>query len=136
MANMLFTADQVSNIAYQYIAAHGITEWQAMFYDGTHLVVPSHLVTKVQALDPDKRPVPEAVTMMQARVALIEAGLIDQVETALAADTSQQGKVNAARWEYATEVRRNSDLVAGIGSMLGLTEAEKDALFISAAAVE
>jgi hypothetical protein len=76
-------------------------------------------------------PVPEVVTIRQAKLALLAGGLLDDADAAVAA----AGQAAQIEWEYATEVRRDNTLVTGIGAALGLNEAQIDALFIAAAAI-
>lgn len=79
--------------------------------------------------------VPKSVTMRQARLALLGAGLLDGVAAAIAALPSPQKEVAKIEWEYATEVQRSSGLVPMMGVALGLDDAALDALFIEAAAL-
>ena len=72
---------------------------------------------------------PDRITARQARLALLAAGLLPQVEAAVSA----AGGAVAIEWEYATEIERASPLVASIGAALGLTGVAIDALFIDAA---
>lgn len=68
---------------------------------------------------------PSVVTMRQARLALHAADILDDVETYMAtADKAVQ-----IEWEFADTVRRNSALVVGIGSELGLSDDQIDAMF-------
>ena len=78
--------------------------------------------------------VPTAVTLRQARLALLQIGKLDAVSAALAAipDPAQRTAAQI-EWEYATVIERNSLLVAGLSAGLGLTDADLDALFIAAA---
>ena len=78
--------------------------------------------------------VPEAITMRQARLALLAADLLDSVDAAISSLPSPQREAARIEWEYATEVRRDSPTMALIGAALGLTEEQIDALFIDAAA--
>ncbi len=71
------------------------------------------------------------VTPRQARLALLGAGLLDQVE----AMVEQAGGATKITWEYATEINRQDQLITGIGGALGLTEEQIDALFTSAASL-
>lgn len=72
---------------------------------------------------------PVSVSMRQARLALLEAGLLDDINAAI----TQLGQAAAIEWEYATEVRRDSPLIALVASNNSLTEQQIDNLFISAA---
>lgn len=76
---------------------------------------------------------PEAVTMRQARLALLGAGMLAQVNTAVQAMAGIEGDAARIEWEYATEVRRSSPLVAGLSAALGLTPVQLDSLFTQAA---
>ena len=76
-----------------------------------------------------RSPVPKSVSMRQARLALLGAGLLDTVETAIAG----AGPAAVIEWEYAQEVQRSSGLVPAMATALGLTDAQIDALFVTAA---
>ena len=73
-------------------------------------------------------PIPQSVTMRQARLALLGAGLLDTVETAIAG----AGPAAKIEWDYATEVQRSAGLVPAMATALGLTDAQIDALFVTA----
>ena len=73
--------------------------------------------------------VPEEVTMYQARRALAAAGLLTAVEAAVAA----AGTVAQIEWDTKNAVHRSYGMVSDMGAALGLTSAQLDALFISAA---
>ena len=79
--------------------------------------------------------VPQAVTMRQARLALLGAGLLSSVNTAVASMTGEQGDAARIEWEFSSEVRRTQPLVLAMGPILGLTDAQLDALFVAAAAL-
>lgn len=79
-------------------------------------------------------PVPEAVTMRQARVALLHLGLFDQVEAALQGIPDDlQRRVALQTWEYSGAVERNNPLILMLGPAIGLTPAQIDGLFRLAA---
>lgn len=77
-------------------------------------------------------PVPAAITMRQARLALLGAGLLAQVNDAVAAMGGAAGSAARIEWEYAQEVSRNSLLVSYLSAALGLSAAQLDDLFIQA----
>ena len=77
--------------------------------------------------------VPEVVTMRQARLALLGAGLLAQVNTTVANMPGAEGDAARIEWEYAQEVRRDSPLVAGLSAALGLTDETLDNLYKVAA---
>lgn len=78
-------------------------------------------------------PVPKVVSMRQARLALLGAGLLAQVNTAVANMPGAEGDATRIEWEYAQEVRRDSPLVAGLSAALGLTDETLDNLYKVAA---
>jgi len=79
--------------------------------------------------------VPESVTMRQCRIALLDAGLLDAVQSSIATMPGADGERARIDWEYALDVRRDWPLINALGSQLGLTEQQIDELFIAAAAV-
>lgn len=86
----------------------------------------------VRAMTPEelKALVPQVVSMRQARLALLAAGHL----TAADAAATSIGGAAQIEWDYATEVRRDHPLIAGISTALGLSEEQIDDLFIAAAA--
>lgn len=78
-------------------------------------------------------PVPTAVTMRQARLALLSAGKLAAVTTAINALPSPQKEAAQIEWEYSQEVQRHNGFVAQLGPVLGLDAAALDALFVAAA---
>lgn len=78
-------------------------------------------------------PVPVEITMRQARLALLGVGLLDDVETAIAAMASPAREAAQIEWEYAATVRRSSPLIGQLAPSLGLTDSQVDALFIAGA---
>jgi len=74
---------------------------------------------------------PTSVSPAQARLALLSAGLLDQVEAIVAAaDVPTQ-----IAWNNASVIERNSPTVAALAGALGLTEAQLDDLFTTAAGI-
>lgn len=90
-------------------------------------------VVKVAAAPREPDAIPQSVTMRQARLALLQAGLLDDVAAAIAALPSPQKEAAAIEWEYSQTVERNRPFVLTLGPALGLTSAELDALFVQAA---
>jgi hypothetical protein len=74
---------------------------------------------------------PSIVSMRQARLALLQAGLLATVDAAIAAG----GQADQITWEYATEVDRNSALVFNMVAALNLTSQQLDDLFTLAASL-
>ncbi|MFD1709096.1 hypothetical protein FVQ98_14490 [Ottowia sp. GY511] len=78
--------------------------------------------------------VPHSVTRRQARQALLLAGLLDQVEPAIAAiaDPTQRG-LASIEWADSQAFERSRPLLIQLASALGLDSAALDNLFIQAA---
>ena len=77
--------------------------------------------------------VPVKVTMRQARLALLSAGLLDDVEDAINALPEPSRRAARIEWDFSSEVFRDRDFVTMLGTTLGLTDEEMDQLFITAA---
>jgi hypothetical protein len=78
--------------------------------------------------------VPSSVTMRQARLALLAAGLLDDVDTAIAAiPDAAQRQAATVEWEYAATVDRGSAWTQTLAASLGLDADALDALFTNAA---
>ena len=77
--------------------------------------------------------IPTVVTMRQARLAMLDAGILTSVSDALAAMTGPAGEAARIEWEYAAELKRDHPLVASLSAALGLTSAQLDGLFTVAA---
>lgn len=78
-------------------------------------------------------PVPQSVTMRQARLALHAAGLLSSVDAAIASMDEPAKTAALIEWEYASAVERNAGLVPAMAAALGMSEADIDDLFIAAA---
>lgn len=94
---------------------------QGWSFDGTTWAAPA---------EPSR--VPASVAMRQARLALLQAGKLAAVDAAIAALSSPAKEAAQIEWEYATEVKRSSALVAQLAPALGLDDAALDALFVTA----
>lgn len=80
--------------------------------------------------------VPVEVTMRQAKLALLQYGLLQQINTFIANMPGVQGEAARIEWEYATSVKRNAILVTQIAAAFSLTDEQLDNLFILAATFE
>ncbi len=78
---------------------------------------------------------PRIVTMRQARLALLGAGLLQQVDLAIDALPEPQRSAARIEWDYSSEVHRDRAFVQQLGQALGLSDEQLDALFIQAAAL-
>ena len=76
-----------------------------------------------------RNPVPQQVTMRQARLALLKAGLLDYAEAAIAS----AGREAQLEWEYAAVVERSNPVIAIVQQQQGVTDEQIDDLFREAA---
>lgn len=85
-------------------------------------------------IDPslNKPAVLSVVTMRQARLALLQAGVLPLVESAIASMESPAKEEAKIEWEYSQEVQRDKPFVQMLGASLGLTEEQLDNLFLLA----
>lgn len=79
------------------------------------------------------QPIPTVVEMYQARAALIKAGLFDTVNNALIAMPGLDGQLARNEWEFSPTLKRDHPLVSTLSAEIGLTSAQLDSLFSSAA---
>ena len=75
--------------------------------------------------------IPSIVTMRQARLALLQSGLLSQVNAAVAA----ADEATQITWDYSSEVHRNHPFVATLAAALNLSDAQLDGLFTLAASL-
>lgn len=73
--------------------------------------------------------VPEVISMRQARLALLQYNLLDNIDVIIANMPGIEGEAAKIEWEYATEVRRDSQLVKNLIPYLNFTEDQMDELF-------
>lgn len=81
--------------------------------------------------EPLPAPVPSVVSARQARLALLQGGILAATEAMIA----QQDEATRITWEYATEFRRGDPLLAALAANLNLTDAQIDQFFKDAAAL-
>lgn len=83
---------------------------------------------KVLAAQNAPQPTPTFVSMKQARLALLAANLLDEVET----NISTLPKADQIEWDFSLTVQRASPLVASLATTLNLTSNQVDQLFVAA----
>ena len=77
--------------------------------------------------------VPKLVTMRQAKLALLQVGMLDAVDAAIASISDDtERKTAQIEWEYAQEVERDWPTMLAVTSAMGMTEAQVDELFVLA----
>lgn len=79
--------------------------------------------------------IPTSVTMRQARLALLQQGLLQSVNTTLSTMEGPEGEAARIEWEYASDVERNSPLLQGLTTALGWSEDQVLELFILASSL-
>lgn len=80
-----------------------------------------------------QRIAPTVVSRFQARAALLQAGMLETVTALMTADTTDP--LARLAWSEALEFRRDSPTIATMAAALGLTDAQLDALFVTAAGI-
>jgi hypothetical protein len=78
---------------------------------------------------PPPTPVPEVVSRLRAKAALLQAGLLDQANAAVAASNDTMLQL---AWAEAAEFRRDNVYIAQLAQTLGLTSVQVDDLFVAA----
>lgn len=115
-------------------ATHKAVELAPVHEDGRWRQAWSVVALSAQEIDDMRRArVPAAVTMRQARLALLSAGLLDDVDAAINSLPSPQKEAARIEWEYSQEVQRHNGFVAQLGPALGLSDVQMDDLFAIAA---
>jgi hypothetical protein len=109
----------------QVVIRGGVVEW---IVPSTAPVTDEQIQAELDRLIGEQHKV-KVVSMRQARLALLQANLLDTVTAAI----GQGGEADQITWEYATEVRREDALVQNLSQALNLTSAQLDDLFALAA---
>ena len=89
---------------------------------------PEELEAAIKKYSVDRKP----LSMRQTRLALLNAGLLSQVEDAIAALAEPDKSQVQIEWQYAKEVYRNDDWLVALSEELGLSSSEVDDLFYNA----
>jgi hypothetical protein len=89
--------------------------------------------TLVLVDEPPEPEVPAEIQMWQARAILSRAGLLTNVNQAVAASNNPEIQI---AWEYAPNVVRRSNFVLAMAGALGLDDATLDNLFIEGAKIK
>lgn len=82
----------------------------------------NYLYAKAKAL------VPNSITPRQARLILLQYGLLDDIEAMIATD-----RALGIWWEYSLEIKRDDEKLVGASNTLGLTDTQLDEMFIEGA---
>ena len=77
--------------------------------------------------------IPQRITARQAQLALLDAGLLDDVDAIIEALPANVRAHVRIEWDRATHVERGSTVMQMVATALGLTAAQVDDLFVAAA---
>jgi hypothetical protein len=88
---------------------------------------------KLEELAAMKPPVPQEVTMRQARLALLGINKLEHVAPTIESLNGADRDIARIEWEFSSTVVRGRPLVTMLGQALGLDEDALDQLFITAA---
>jgi hypothetical protein len=101
--------------------------WQWDEATQTWLEYDSAAIEAVRNPPPPPVVIPQSITPRQARLKLLEADLLDNLEAVITTNRAWQ-----IEWEYATEVKRDSPLIDAVATQAGLTSEQIDQMFIEA----
>ena len=82
------------------------------------------------SLVPNVEEIPQSVTRLQAKLALLDMGMLDAVEVLL--NNDRRAKIY---WEDAVTLERQNPTLLGMTSSLNLTEQDLDNLFLAASKI-
>ena len=71
--------------------------------------------------------VPQTITPRQARLILLQYGLLDDIELLIKDNRTVQ-----IWWEYSTDIQRNNEQLLEFAAITGLTDEQLDDMFIKA----
>lgn len=90
----------------------------------------------IEPVDVPMPSAPSSVTMRQARLALLQYGLLDLVDQSIAQIPDSTMRTAAKiDWEYAQTVDRDSLVTQQLAAMLGLSDGQLDQMFTLAASL-
>ena len=75
---------------------------------------------------------PQEITMRQARLALLDIGLLDNVPVVINSLPEPDRTRAQIEWEYSNALQRDNPFVTVLGTALGLSSSDIDNLFITA----
>lgn len=90
-------------------------------------------MTQYITFTPVVNPVPKEITMRQARLALLDAGLLNNVQAAISSLPEPDKTKAQIEWDYSNALQRENPFVTVLGSALSLSSEDIDNLFIQAA---
>lgn len=101
---------------------------QTTFKGDVDAMIEGHSLYQKRMEQYDANGVPYAISARQAKLALLEAGLLERIEEVI----QTMDKETQISWEYATEFSRNNPLLLALAESLKLSKEAIDNLFIKA----
>lgn len=95
---------------------------------------PNAVPPELPVWTPPPSDVPQSVSPLQAQLALMEVGKLDEIETFLN-NPETDLRIRLA-WNKASEFRRDSPTLLAVTDVLGWGSSDVDALFVQAAAIQ
>lgn len=71
--------------------------------------------------------VPQTISPRQARLILLQYGLLDDIESLIATD-----RALGIWWEYSLDIKRDDEYILGVCNALGITSEQLDQMFTEA----
>jgi hypothetical protein len=129
-----FRANNITNKDYELLDVDNIPN----DFIGRHYIYADNIwvetETKIQYdIEEYKKSIPIQVTMRQARLALLNAGLLDDVEAAINnIENESIRRLIQIEWEYAIDIRRDWEALQIISQIMNISEEQLDELFLMA----
>lgn len=102
--------------------------------DGVVKILTEEEYNALYEIELDDR-IPRVVTPRQARLALLQANLLSNVNAAIESLEEPEKTQVKIEWEFASEIRRESPLVKKLANAMQLSNVELNELFVSAAQI-
>ena len=98
-----------------------------------HVLLNNNLATVFTGADmPIVNNVPAMVSMRQARLALLQAGLLHSIDAAI----TTMPEAAQIEWEYATDIARDYPLLLQVQAAMSVSDQQMDDLFIAASNIK
>ncbi|HEC1792064.1 TPA: hypothetical protein R1734_000361 [Campylobacter lari] len=98
---------------------------QSILKEEVDALINNHPLMQQRMSDYDEKGVPRKISIRQAKLALLEVGLLETIETMM----QSAPKATQISWEYATEFERNNELILFFQQQAKLSDDEVDELF-------
>ncbi|WP_257941567.1 hypothetical protein [Campylobacter lari] len=98
---------------------------QSILKEEVDALINNHPLMQQRMRDYDEKGVPRKISIRQAKLALLEVGLLETIETMM----QSAPKATQISWEYATEFERNNELILFFQQQAKLSDDEVDELF-------